>query len=323
MAPSQKKPNGARKAAAADANDDITMENAGSEDEELFEGVSEDDDEMDDADADLEGAAAELDLEDASEFEEDDGQEDDAEEAEAEEGGVPISPSAVPAIGSAGAPTTTSVPSMSLDDAAANPSLNPTRPIPYTHDAGHLLVTDANPIQLKPGELKISEAHLAATARDAAQSLLNHLLTTCPITSAKNATSGSGVVMTLPPPEFQLPREKPVPVPKPPTKWEQFAAKKGIGKTKRRNQDGENRAGKKVYDEESGEWVARYGYKGKNKSSENEWLVEIDTKAERRQAEEGKAGRDPRTVSRAERVERAKRNERKMRANERKATKGK
>ena len=53
---------------------------------------------------------------------------------------------------------------------------------------------------------------------------------------------------------------------KAPTKWELFAKKKGIKKTRIPNT---------VYDEESGEWVPRWGYKGANKKPENEWLVEL------------------------------------------------
>ena len=47
-----------------------------------------------------------------------------------------------------------------------------------------------------------------------------------------------------------------------------FAKKKGISKTKTPNT---------VYDEETGEWVPRWGYKGANKKAEDEWLVELPT----------------------------------------------
>ena len=39
-----------------------------------------------------------------------------------------------------------------------------------------------------------------------------------------------GRIASLPPPTTVLPREKPVPKPRPPTKWEVFAQKKGIVK---------------------------------------------------------------------------------------------
>ena len=47
-----------------------------------------------------------------------------------------------------------------------------------------------------------------------------------PITSSVK----DGVLLTLPAPNIALPRHKPLPTPKPPTKWELFARKKGIGK---------------------------------------------------------------------------------------------
>lgn len=64
-----------------------------------------------------------------------------------------------------------------------------------------------------------------------------------------------GRVAELPAPTTALPREKPLPKPRPPTKWELFAQKKGIEKRKR---------SKLVQDEASGEWKRRYGYNKAN-----------------------------------------------------------
>ncbi|XP_076921547.1 ribosome biogenesis regulatory protein homolog [Bidens hawaiensis] len=61
----------------------------------------------------------------------------------------------------------------------------------------------------------------------------------------------SGPVVSLPPPSTKLPREKPLPKPKPPTKWEVFAKKKGIQNRKK---------DKLVYDEQTGKWKRRHGY---------------------------------------------------------------
>lgn len=116
--------------------------------------------------------------------------------------------------------------------------------------------------------------------------------------------------MTLPPPTFPLPREKPLPKPKEETKWEKFAKKKGIKEAKRG-------AGKTEYDEAKGEWVPKWGYKGRNKEGEGEWIVEVDGKRERDLEGEGE-GRTVRGEGRRERVEKIRRNERKQRANERK-----
>ncbi|PHH86872.1 hypothetical protein CDD83_9636 [Cordyceps sp. RAO-2017] len=175
------------------------------------------------------------------------------------------------------------------------------KPTPYNFDLGLLLAQDPNPLTLDPSAV---EQSLAEVARDGAQALINQLLTTCPLSSTPD-----GVLLTLPPPTTALPREKPVPEARPPTKWERFAAKKGI-KPKTREQR-KNLA----YDEESGEWKRKWGYKGLNKKGEDDWLVEVDMNKER----ERKEGTSLRGDGRRERKERLKRNERKMRKNERQA----
>lgn len=138
---------------------------------------------------------------------------------------------------------------------------------PYTFDLGHMLCNDANPL---PSLKDDKEAVLATTARDCAQALMNQLLTACPITKSSD---DQRLQLTLPAPETQLPREKPVPKEKEKTKWERFAEKKGI-KDKKRDT-------KLVYNEEKGDWVPRYGYKGKNVDGGGDWLVEVDEKKER------------------------------------------
>ncbi|KAF2090612.1 ribosomal biogenesis regulatory protein [Saccharata proteae CBS 121410] len=181
------------------------------------------------------------------------------------------------------------------DGAKARPSITVTKPIPYTFDLGELLCNDANPLPSS------TEDTIKDTARDCAQALINQLLTTCPISSTKE-----GLLLQLPQTTTPLPREKPVPQAKPPTRWELFAAKKGIKDKKRE--------GNLVYDEASGEWVPKWGYKGKNKETDDQWLVEVD---EKKEAETGEPG-DARKEGRAARMERIKRNERKQKANERK-----
>lgn len=133
------------------------------------------------------------------------------------------------------------------------------------------------------------------------------------------------MLLSLPPRSTALPRHKPLPTPKPPTKWELFARKKGIGKFNTKPgaalADKERRKNL-VYDEEKGDWVPRWGYKGKNKSGEDDWLVEVDEKQWKKEEGLLAEGRSIRGEGRRERVEKIKRNERKMRANERKARKG-
>ncbi|KAF1838358.1 RRS1-domain-containing protein [Decorospora gaudefroyi] len=177
--------------------------------------------------------------------------------------------------------------------------VNVNKPTLFTFDLGNLLANDPNPVPAGA-----DEATLTATARDVAQALINQLLSTCEIKS-----NSDGVHLVLPAPTTPLPREKPIPAAKEPTKWERFAAKKGI-KDKKRD-------GKLVYDEATGEWVPKWGYKGKNKEGDDQWLVEVDEKKER---ETGEA-HDQRADGRKERKERIRRNERKQRANEIKSRK--
>ncbi|KAL8404894.1 hypothetical protein RB594_009688 [Gaeumannomyces avenae] len=175
------------------------------------------------------------------------------------------------------------------------------KPTPYNFDLGLLLASDPNPVTLDRADLESSLRHLA---RDGAQALVNQLLTACPIQSTP-----SGVLLSLPPQQTPLPREKPVPAAKEPTKWERFAAKKGI-KPKTREQRRNIQ-----YNEDKGEWERKWGYKGANKQVEKDWLVEVDPEKEAKLGD----GETTRGASRRERVERQKRNERKMRKNERDA----
>ena len=71
--------------------------------------------------------------------------------------------------------------------------------------------------------------------------------------------------LELPKPTIELPRENPIPVEKPKTRWEQFVQNKQL-KIKKKE--------KKVYDEQTGEWHLRYGYR-KSTGVPNDWMVEV------------------------------------------------
>lgn len=64
-----------------------------------------------------------------------------------------------------------------------------------------------------------------------------------------------------------------------------------------------------MYDEATGEWVPKWGYKGKNKEGEGDWIVEVDDKKR-------KDGEEQRGDGRRERKEKVRRNERLQRKNE-------
>lgn len=108
------------------------------------------------------------------------------------------------------------------------------------------------------------EAYLQSNARDGIQGLLNALF------ALPSTPSPDGPIAKLPPPTTQLPRAKPLPKPKPLTKWEKFAKEKGISHRKKE---------KGVWDEEKQEWVNRWGWKGKNKELEDQWLTEVPANA--------------------------------------------
>lgn len=108
------------------------------------------------------------------------------------------------------------------------------------------------------------ESHLQKLARDGTQALISKLF------SLPTTPSPDGPVAQLPPPTTQIPRSKPLPKPKPPTKWERFAAAKGIQKKVR---------DKKIWDEEKQEWVNRWGKDGKNKEKEEQWITEVPLNA--------------------------------------------
>lgn len=162
------------------------------------------------------------------------------------------------------------------------------KPQPYTFDLGHLLCNDSNPLP-SLGENK--EATLQAVARDTAQALVNQLLTTCPITKS---TDDQSLQLSLPAPSTPLPREKPVPKEKEKTRWEKFAEKKGI-KSKKKD-------GKLAFDETTKEWKPKYGYKGKKEGDiQNDWLVEVDDKAESKGKEGGNERREKKIKARKSR----------------------
>ncbi|CAA18393.1 Ribosome biogenesis regulatory protein [Schizosaccharomyces pombe] len=132
--------------------------------------------------------------------------------------------------------------------------------IPLDFDLGNMAAFDISPLD----ETKLSgsekESFLFSLSRDNVQQLVNKM-----ISLPKERTS-DGVLLQLPETVTPLPRAKPLPKPKPETKWQRFARIKGIAPKKRE--------GRLVFDEASGEWVPKWGYKGKNKELETQWLVE-------------------------------------------------
>ncbi|RDB19864.1 Ribosome biogenesis regulatory [Hypsizygus marmoreus] len=171
--------------------------------------------------------------------------------------------------------------------AAKYQSVTVQKETPLEVDAGFLTVTDLNPIDEESYNENLEE-HLQSLARDGVQTLFSSLFT------LYARPSPDGPLAQLPLPTTQLPRAKPLPKPKPPTKWEAFAAAKGIQHKVR---------DKKVWDEEKQEWINRWGREGKNRQVEEQWITEVPLNAD--------ADYDPRKVARDARKERIAKNEKK------------
>lgn len=131
-------------------------------------------------------------------------------------------------------------------------------------DVGNLLACDKNRIDSRDFRQQKKEEFLRSLARDNTQLLINELW--------KQPTERvDGVIVAkLPEPTTSLPRAKPPPKPRAPTKWEQFAQMKGIQKKKKTNL---------VWDDTAKEWRRRWGYKRVNDGTK-EWLIEVPQTAD-------------------------------------------
>jgi len=160
------------------------------------------------------------------------------------------------------------------------------------YDLGFLTASDPNPIDnsefgQNPG------GFLLNLARDNTQLLFNRIFSL--ETEILPAKLGIGRVAILPQPTTLLPREKPLPQKKEATKWEKFAALKGIHKRKR---------SKMVLDEATGTEKRRYGYgRANDPKKADEWLIEAKP--------DDRPGEDPWAKLKKERDERVAENEKK------------
>ncbi|KAF9615128.1 hypothetical protein IFM89_022058 [Coptis chinensis] len=116
----------------------------------------------------------------------------------------------------------------------------------YQVDVGNLMAFDPHHhfTSLPPTREALAEECLRR-GTELVQAIANSLF------SLPSTEDQDGPLVHLPPPVTRLPREKHLPRPKPPTKWEEFAQKKGI---KNRKKD------KVVYDEQTATWKRRHGY---------------------------------------------------------------
>uniref|UniRef100_A0A8C3AV96 Ribosome biogenesis regulatory protein n=1 Tax=Cyclopterus lumpus TaxID=8103 RepID=A0A8C3AV96_CYCLU len=109
-------------------------------------------------------------------------------------------------------------------------------------DIGNLLASDKTRIESRDFRGQKKEDFLRSLARDNTQLLVNE------IWKLPSERVEEAIVTKLPDQTTPLPREKPPPKPRPPTKWEEFAKLKGIQKRKKTNLVwDENRVDKNEY----------------------------------------------------------------------------
>ncbi|KAM8966684.1 ribosome biogenesis regulatory protein homolog [Pelodytes ibericus] len=139
-------------------------------------------------------------------------------------------------------------------------------------DLGNMLAIDPNAANSRAFNQQNREEALRSLARDNTQLLINQLW------SLPNHRVQEAVVVNLPEPTTRLPREKPVPKAKAPTRWEEFAKLKGIQKKKKTNL---------VWDEVHKKWKRRWGYQ-RAKDDTKEWLIEVPVTADPNEDQFGK-----------------------------------
>ena len=149
-----------------------------------------------------------------------------------------------------------------LEDAARAESLLAStqveKPLPLELDLGNMLAVDGN--QYEPEQLS-DPAFLLSLARDNTQLLLNS------IWDLETERVEDAVTAKFPPPSTVLPREKPVPKPKAPTKWEKYAKEKGIEKKKKKD--------RLVWDDVVQKWVPQFGYKKAQVEADKNWAIPV------------------------------------------------
>jgi len=129
------------------------------------------------------------------------------------------------------------------------------------YDLGFLCAYDYHPVQMLKENTPTD--YLKELTRDNVQLLFTKIF------QLPSKIVPDGVLAELPKPITVLPRSKPLPAEKQPTKWEQFAKVKGIRKKSRKPQ--------LVWDEDHSEYRRRYGYKRAN-NPEDQWVIPADDK---------------------------------------------
>jgi len=126
-----------------------------------------------------------------------------------------------------------------------------------TYDLGRLAAFDRAAVNTEEFR-RDSNSYVSSCAKTNVELLLKHIFHT----PREEGADGSFAI--LPAAVYPLPRAQPLPKPRPPTRWEKFAAEKGIQKRKKDTW---------VYDQKEKEWKTQYGYKRATTESDD-WVKE-------------------------------------------------
>jgi len=137
------------------------------------------------------------------------------------------------------------------------------KPLAPELDLGNMLAIDSNQIE---DEKCIVPSYLLSLARDNTQLLINS------IWQLETERVEDAIIAKFPPPTYKLPREKPIPKPKPMTKWEKYAKEKGIEKKKKKD--------RLVWDDVVSKWVPQYGYKKAQAEADKNWMIPLKQNAD-------------------------------------------
>ncbi|KAJ3681144.1 hypothetical protein LUZ60_015633 [Juncus effusus] len=156
----------------------------------------------------------------------------------------------------------------------------------YQIDLGNLMAYDPNHhFQSIPSSREELEKKCLEKGTELVQAIANSVF------SLPSTEDRDGPLVKLPPPNTKLPREKHLPRPKPPTKWELFAKAKGIQNKKK---------DKRKWDEQTHTWKRTHGY---DRVNDDKDIPILDAKAT------DEVGEDPFAKRKTEKKERVKKQE--------------
>lgn len=116
------------------------------------------------------------------------------------------------------------------------------------HDLGNLMMVDTHSFD------GLNDSEVLSKANKNFEGMLKALIALKDKSEAKDFDSPI-LEVALPPKMLEFPRQKPIPKPKPLTKWEKFRVNKGLRPHQKKP--------RLVYDEITKSWVPRFGFKSK------------------------------------------------------------